>query len=269
MLNGLVDSHCHLDRLDLADWPGGLPELLAASRASGVSHMLCISVDLESFPEVLALAQAHPDVHCTVGVHPLYRESREPSCAELLALSAHPRVVAIGETGLDYFYAKEQRDWQQTRFAEHIQAARHSGLPLVVHSRGARADTIAMLTDIGAGQVRGVLHCFTEDLAMAEQAMALGFYISISGIVTFANAEALREVVRALPLSRLLIETDAPWLAPVPYRGKSNEPRYVAEVAQCIAAVKGVQVDEVIARSRENFFALFNKAEPASQNCQQ
>lgn len=263
MLNGLVDSHCHLDRLDLTAWPGGLPELLAATRASGVSHMLCIGVDLETFPAVLALAEAHLDVHCTVGVHPLYRQSREPSCAELVALAAHPRVVAIGETGLDYFYAKEQRDWQQARFAEHIHAARESGLPLVIHSRGARADTLAMLQELGEGQVRGVLHCFTEDLPMAEQAMAMGFYISISGIVTFANAGALRDVVRALPMARLLIETDAPWLAPVPYRGKPNEPRFVEQVAHCIASIKGLDVSEVASSSRENFFSLFDKAQPA------
>lgn len=261
-LTGLVDSHCHLDRLDLADYPGGLPELMAATAKAGVSHMLCIGVDLETFPNVLAVAEQFPQVHCSVGVHPLYQKSREPQAAELVTLAAHPRVVAIGETGLDYFYASEDNDWQRQRFAVHIDAARQTGLPLVIHSRGAREDTLAMLRDLGRGQVRGVMHCFTEDLAMAEKAIELGFYISISGIVTFRNADELRDVVRALPVERLLIETDSPWLAPVPYRGKQNEPRYVAEVARCVADLKQLSTTELVAISRDNFFTLFNKAEP-------
>jgi len=168
--------------------------------------------------------------------------------------------VAIGETGLDYFYAKEQRDWQRDRFIEHIRAARRTGLPLIIHTRGAKEDTLALLREHGEGEVRGVLHCFTEDLDMAEQAMALGFYISISGIVTFRNAEALRDTVRQVPLERLLIETDSPWLAPVPYRGKPNEPRYVAQVAECVAELKGIPVAELAALTRDNFYTLFNKA---------
>jgi len=261
-LTGLVDSHCHLDRLDLKDYPGGLPELMQATAAAGVDHMLCIGVDLESFPAVRELAEQYPNVHCTVGVHPLYRESREPTCAELMSLAEHPRVVAIGETGLDYFYAKDDTSWQRQRFAEHIAAARQTGLPLVVHTRDAREDTIAMLRDIGEGKVRGVMHCFTEDLVMAERAMELGFYISISGIVTFRNADALREVVRALPPGRLLIETDAPWLAPMPHRGKQNEPRYVADVARFVADLKQLPTTELVAITRNNFFSLFNKARP-------
>ena len=261
-LTGLVDSHCHLDRLDLKDYPGGLPELMQATAAAGVDHMLCIGVDLESFPAVRELAEQYPNVHCTVGVHPLYRESREPTCAELRSLAEHPRVVAIGETGLDYFYAKDDTSWQRQRFAEHIAAARQTGLPLVVHTRDAREDTIAMLRDIGESKVRGVMHCFTEDLAMAERAMELGFYISISGIVTFRNADALREVVRALPSDRLLIETDAPWLAPMPHRGKQNEPRYVADVARFVADLKQLPTTELVAITRNNFFSLFNKARP-------
>lgn len=261
-LTGLVDSHCHLDRLDLKDYPGGLPELMQATAAAGVDHMLCIGVDLESFPAVRELAEQYPNVHCTVGVHPLYRESREPTCVELMSLAEHPRVVAIGETGLDYFYAKDDTSWQRQRFAEHIAAARQTGLPLVVHTRDAREDTIAMLRDIGEGKVRGVMHCFTEDLVMAERAMELGFYISISGIVTFRNADALREVVRALPPGRLLIETDAPWLAPMPHRGKQNEPRYVADVARFVADLKQLPTTELVAITRNNFFSLFNKARP-------
>jgi len=259
-LAGLVDSHCHLDRLDLSAYQNDVDAMMTATREAGVSHMLCIGVDLESFPRVLALAERYDDVHCTVGVHPLYRESREPTAQELMTLATHPRVVAIGETGLDYFYAKGDNSWQRERFAEHIVAARETGLPLVIHTRDAREDTIALLRDIGEGQVRGVMHCFTEDLHMAERAMELGFCISISGIATFANASELRDVVRALPLERLLIETDAPWLAPVPYRGKSNEPRYVAEVAKLVADLKGVDVQQLVDITRNNFFALFSKA---------
>ena len=256
----LVDSHCHLDRLELDAYNGDFQALLAATRADGISHMLCISVDLETFPRVRELAEQHPDIHATVGVHPLYRESREPDAGELVRLAAHPRVVAIGETGLDYFYAKEDHDWQTARFVEHIRAARTAGLPLVIHTRGAKEDTLALLRSEGGGDVNGVLHCFTEDLDMARQAMALGFYISISGIVTFRNAEALRETVRQLPLERLLIETDSPWLAPIPYRGKPNEPRYVAKVAECVAQLKGVSVAELARVTRDNFYALFSKA---------
>lgn len=255
----LVDSHCHLDRLNLDAYNGDFQAMMTATRADGISHMLCIGVDLETFPRVRELAENHPDVHATVGVHPLYKESREPDADELVGLADHPRVVAIGETGLDYFYAEEQRGWQKRRFVEHIHAARRTGLPLVIHTRGAKADTLALLREHGTG-VTGVLHCFTEDLDMAEQAMGLGFYISISGIVTFRNAEELRETVRRLPLERLLIETDSPWLAPVPHRGKPNEPRFVARVAECVAELKGVSVAELARVTRDNFFALFKKA---------
>lgn len=259
-LSGLVDSHCHLDRLDLAVYRNDFDAMMTTTREAGVSHMLCIGVDLETFPQVQGLAERHDNVHCTVGVHPLYRDSREPTAAELVALAAHPRVVAIGETGLDYFYAKGDTGWQRQRFIEHIVAARETGLPLVIHTRDAREDTIALLRDVGEGKVRGVMHCFTEDLDMAERAMALGFYISISGIVTFANASSLREVVRAIPLERLLIETDAPWLAPVPHRGKSNEPRFVVEVAKAVADLKGCDVQQLVDITRNNFFTLFSKA---------
>ncbi|EKF75197.1 TatD family deoxyribonuclease [Alcanivorax hongdengensis A-11-3] len=258
----LVDSHCHLDRLNLEAHNGDFEAMMAATADAGVSHMLCIGVDLESFPQVQGLAERYDNVFASVGVHPLYKESREPQVAELVERAAHPRVVAIGETGLDYFYAREQRDWQQRYFVAHIQAARETGLPLVIHTRGAKDDTLALLREHGGGEVRGVLHCFTEDLDMARQAMDMGFYISISGIVTFRNAEALRETVRELPLERLLIETDSPWLAPVPYRGKPNEPRYVAQVAECVASLKNVSVETLAAATAENFFTLFNKAQP-------
>ncbi|MFP1679921.1 TatD family hydrolase [Alloalcanivorax sp. C16-2] len=256
----LVDSHCHLDRLNLDAYQGDFQAMMAATRADGISHMLCIGVDLETFPRVRELAERHDDVHATVGVHPLYKDSREPDADELARLADHPRVVAIGETGLDYFYAKDEREWQRKRFVAHIEAARRTGLPLVIHTRGAKDDTLALLREHGGGEVRGVLHCFTEDTDMAEQAMALGFYISISGIVTFRNAEALRETVRALPVERLLIETDSPWLAPVPYRGKPNEPRYVARVAECVAELKDLPVAELARVTRDNFYTLFSKA---------
>ncbi|MEQ3635854.1 TatD family hydrolase [Alcanivorax sp.] len=256
-----VDSHCHLDRLNLDAHGGDFAAMMAATAKAGVSHMLCIGVDLETFPQVQALAEEHDNVFASVGVHPLYKESREPAVAELVERAAHPKVVAIGETGLDYFYAKEEREWQQRYFIAHILAARETGLPLVVHTRGAKEDTLALLREHGGGEVRGVLHCFTEDLDMALQAIELGFYISISGIVTFRNAEALRESVKQLPLERLLIETDSPWLAPVPFRGKPNEPRYVAQVAECVAELQGISLDALAAATADNFFSLFNKAQ--------
>jgi len=259
-LSGLVDSHCHLDRLDLAAYDNDFDAMMTATRDAGVSQMLCIGVDLESFPAVREIAEQHADVHCTVGVHPLYKDSREPSRDELVSLASHPKVVAIGETGLDYFYAKGDTDWQRRRFVCHIEAARETGLPLVIHTRDARADTIDLLRQHGERQVRGVLHCFTEDQAMADAAMDLGLYISISGIATFANASALRDVVRALPLERILIETDSPWLAPVPYRGKTNQPLYVAEVAKLVADLKGIPVQQLVDITRENFYRLFARA---------
>lgn len=259
-LTGLVDSHCHLDRLKLDAYGGDFDALMAATAAAGVSHMLCIGVDLASFPQVRTLAERWPQVFASVGVHPLYRNAEAATLMELKTLSAHPKVVAIGETGLDYLDDPVDAKEQQQRFATHILAARETGLPLIVHTRGAREDTLAMLREYGGGKVRGVLHCFTEDLATAEAAIKLGFYISISGIVTFRNAEALRDVVRALPLERLLIETDSPWLAPVPYRGKQNEPRFVSEVAQAVAALQGISPAELASATRKNFFRLFIKA---------
>lgn len=256
-----VDSHCHLDRLNLDAHGGDFAAMMAASEEAGVSHMLCIGVDLETFPNVQALAEQYPHVFASVGVHPLYKESREPSVAELLERAAHPKVIAIGETGLDYFYAKEERDWQKRYFIAHIQAARETGLPLVVHTRGAKDDTLNLLREHGGGEVKGVLHCFTEDLDMALQAIDLGFYISISGIVTFRNAQSLRDTVKVLPIEKLLIETDSPWLAPVPFRGKPNEPRFVANVAECVAELKGVTAEQLGQITADNFFTLFEKAQ--------
>lgn len=260
MQPALVDSHCHLDRIDLSAHGGDFAAMLATAKAAGVEHCLCVSVDMESFPAMLALVEQHRGLSASVGVHPLYRESAEPTEEQLCRLAAHPRVVAIGESGLDYFYAKEDNSWQRQRFATHIRAARRTGLPLIVHTRGARADTLRLLREEGQGEVVGVLHCFTEDLEMARQAIDMGFLISISGIVTFNNAHQLREVVRALPLDRLLVETDSPWLAPVPHRGKQNEPCLVREVAQCVADLKRLSLDDLARSTSENFFRLFSKA---------
>lgn len=258
-----VDSHCHLNLLDLDAWDGDFERMMAATGEAGVSHVLCIGTDLETFPQVRELAERWPNVHATVGVHPLYGESREPTREELVSLASHPRVVAIGETGLDYFYAAEDAEWQRERFRVHVRAARETGLPLVVHTRKAKDDTLRIIEEEGQGEVTGVLHCYTENRTMAERAMELGFYISISGIVTFHNASNVRKVVRKLPLERLLIETDAPWLAPVPHRGQPNQPLYVTHVAEAVAQLLETNVETVARETRENFFRLFSKAQPA------
>ena len=259
----LVDSHCHLDKLDLSPYGGDLDAALQAAYARSISHILCIGINLENIDDVVQLAERHEPVFASVGVHPLYRESREPSIAELLEIARHPKVVAIGETGLDYFYGEGDLQWQRDRFLIHIEAARLSRLPLIIHTRGAKQDTLDSLRQHGGGEVEGVLHCFTEDLDMAKQAVDMGFLISISGIVTFRNASELRDVVKALPLDRLLVETDAPWLAPVPHRGRQNEPQYVVEVAEKVAEIKSVTLEEVARLTTENFFRIFPKAQPA------
>lgn len=251
-----IDSHCHLDRLELAALGTDLEGALATARAAGVDHFLCIGVDLESLPAVIAVAEANADVSASVGVHPLHLESLEPEIERLVELAAHPKVVAIGETGLDYHYDKESPAAQQRRFRKHIEAARRTGKPLVVHTREARADTIRILREEGAEQ--GVLHCFTEDWATAKAALDLGFYISFSGIVTFANAHELREVATKVPLDRLLIETDSPWLAPVPFRGKTNQPAYVVEVARAVAKLRGLSVEQIGEQTSGNFRRLFS-----------
>lgn len=250
-----IDSHCHLDRLDLARLGTTLEGALDAARARGVGHFLCIGVDLESLPAVLAVAEANADVSASVGVHPLHLDSLEPEIERLVELAAHPRVVAIGETGLDYHYDQEQPADQQRRFRKHIEAARRTGKPLVVHTRAARSDTIAILREEGAGA--GVLHCFTEDWDTAKAVLDLGFYISFSGIVTFANAADLREVARRVPADRLLIETDSPWLAPVPYRGKTNQPAYVVDVARAVAELRGLSPEALGDLTSANFRRLF------------
>jgi TatD DNase family protein len=254
----LVDSHCHIDFPDFAEDTDGL---LAHMAEAGVSHALCVSVSLERYPGVLALAERHANVYASVGVHPDHQDAREPSVAELVDLARHPRIVAIGETGLDYYRsARETVEWQRQRFRVHIRAARAACKPLIIHTRSAAEDTLAIMAEEGAGEAGGVMHCFTESLAVAERAMEMGFFISFSGIVTFKNAGELREVARAVPMGRLLVETDAPYLAPVPHRGKRNEPAYVRQVAEEIARVKGVEVEAVAEATTANFFRLFSDA---------
>ncbi len=252
-----IDSHCHLDFPELAE---NLPQLLANMVANQVSHALCVSVDLPDFPKVRALAEAHPNLFASVGVHPDYQDTPEPTVAELVALANHPRVVAIGETGLDYFRLKGDLEWQRERFRTHIRAARETGKPLIIHTREAAADTLRIMREEGAAEAGGVMHCFTESWEVAAQAMELGFYISFSGIVTFKKALALKEVAKRVPMERMLIETDSPYLAPTPFRGKTNEPSWVKHVAEEIARLRGVSVEEVGKTTSINYFKLFKHA---------
>lgn len=253
----LVDSHCHLDRVDLSPYGGDFAKMIDAARAAGVEHMLCVSIDLENYPEMLALVEPYREISVSVGVHPGEGERRDPQVEELVALAEHPKNVAIGETGLDYYRAEGDLEWQRERFRIHVRAARIADKPLIVHTREARDDTLKVLEEEGAETVGGVMHCFTETWEMAEAAIAMGFFISFSGIVTFKNAGALREVARRVPLDRLLIETDSPYLAPVPHRGKPNEPRYVQHVAETLADLHDRSVSAIVEQSRENYYRLF------------
>ena len=218
---------------------------------------VCIGVTLEELPRVLSLAETHRHIFASVGVHPETTDIKEPTVAELVRLAQHPKVVAIGETGLDYYWHKDQPEWQRERFRTHIRAAIEVGKPLVVHNREATADTLRIMAEEGAGQVGGILHCFTETWAVAEEALALGFHISISGIVTFKNALIVKDVASRVPLDRLLIETDSPYLAPVPFRGKLNQPGYVKYVAEEVARLRGIPTEEVANATTDNFFRLF------------
>ena len=250
-----IDSHCHIDFPDFSE--GVLPLLENMQRAQ-VDAALCVSVNLENFPRVLAVAAAHPNLYASVGVHPDHDAGRDPDVDELVALACHPRVVAIGETGLDYYrMAREDVDWQRTRFRTHIRAAIQAGKPLIIHTRNAADDTLAIMKEENAQQSGGVMHCFTESWAVAEAALAMGFYISFSGIVTFKSAKDLKEVARHVPLERMLIETDSPYLAPMPHRGKRNEPSYVRHVAEEIANLRGIPLEQVAAATSRNFSDLF------------
>ena len=250
----LVDSHCHLDFPDLAV---NIDELLANMRENDVGHALCVSVNLQDLPRVLALSENYPNLFASVGVHPDYENLEEPQSIQLATLACHPRVVAIGETGLDYFRLKGDLEWQRERFRQHIRAARLCNKPLIIHTREAAEDTLRIMEEEGADTVGGVMHCFTESWEVAQRAMALNFYISFSGIVTFKKAIGLKDIATRVPLERMLIETDSPYLAPVPYRGKTNQPAFVKHVAEEIATLRGISLDQVAEATTNNFFKLF------------
>lgn len=226
---------------------------------AGVVEALCVAVQFETLPEVLALAEAHSRIYASVGVHPDYQDCIEPSVEELVSRARHPKVVAIGETGLDYFRLTGDLEWQRQRFRNHIRAARRSGKPLIVHTRAAAADTLRVMREEGAGEAGGVMHCFTESQEVADQALDLGFHLSFSGIVSFRNAADLREVARRVPLDRILVETDAPYLAPVPYRGKTNEPAFVLHVAQAVADARGISLAVLAEATTLNYRRLFKR----------
>lgn len=257
-MNMLVDSHCHLDFPELA---GDLPGLLKTMQENRVGWALCAGVTLERFPAMLAIVKTQPNLFAAVGVHPDTEElAREADVDTLVALAADPKVVAIGETGLDYYRLKGDLEWQRERFRTHIAAAKICGKPLIIHTRSASSDTVRILKEEGGESVGGVFHCFTEDADTARQALDLGFYISFSGIVTFKNAVELKAVAQTVPLDRLLVETDSPYLAPVPYRGKLNQPGYVLHVAEEIARLRELPLESIIEATTANFFRLFNQA---------
>lgn len=261
MATSLIDSHCHLNFEPLRN---NIPQVLQNARDQGVGHMLCVGVNLEKLPEVLALAHEHANIFASVGVHPDEQSGRDPSVEELVNLAGDPRVVAIGETGLDYFRIQGDVAWQQERFRRHIRAARAVGKPLIIHTRDAAVDTMRILRDEGAEVAGGVMHCFTESWETARAALDLGFYISFSGIVTFRNADSLRAVATQVPVDRLLIETDAPYLAPVPHRGRPNEPAFVRHVADLLAQLRRLPLEELADATTRNFFTLFGAARPAA-----
>jgi TatD DNase family protein len=251
--SALVDSHCHLD---FPEFEGKLDEVREEMRVNGVTHALCISVDLPRFPKVLALAEAHENFFASVGVHPDH-EAEAVETARLVELAAHPKVVAIGETGLDYHRLSGDLEWQRERFRAHIRAARACRKPLIIHTRDAAEDTLRIMREEGAGEVGGVMHCFTETQEVADGALALGFHISFSGIVTFKNATQLKEVARRVPLERILVETDSPYLAPVPHRGRTNRPGLVRHVAEEVARLRGIAFEDLAEATTRNFFRLF------------
>lgn len=259
-----IDSHCHLDFPDLAK---DLPELLQQMQLNQVTHALCVSVNLPDFPRVRALAETHKNLFASVGVHPDYENQLEPRADELAELAAHPKVIAIGETGLDYFRLQGDLEWQRERFRQHIRAARMANKPLIIHTRSAADDTLRIMQEEDAKQIGGVMHCFTESWEFAQQAIDMNFYISFSGIVTFKNATALKEVARNIRLDRILIETDSPYLAPVPHRGKMNQPAFVRHVAEEIARLRDTPLEDIATATTNNFFNLFKVNRNECQAC--
>ena len=253
----LVDSHCHLDRLDLSPFDGKLDGALQHAQECGVGHMLCVSINMENYNDVLATAKNHDFVSASVGVHPNEGEGHDPDVEELVDLAKDEQVVAIGETGLDYFRSEGDLDWQRDRFRRHIEAAKQSKKPLIIHMRDATEDTLRILKEEKADEIGGVMHCFVEDWQVAKRAMDLNFYISFSGIVTFNSAKVLKDVAKKMPADFMLVETDSPYLAPVPFRGKSNQPAYVKHVAEHIAELRNESIEQVAEVTTDNYFKLF------------
>ncbi|MGD8999581.1 MAG: TatD family hydrolase [Granulosicoccaceae bacterium] len=261
----LVDSHCHIDLIDYGKIGGDPQSAVQQASENGVGYMLCVCVNLEQYPAMRKAVAGMENVFVSVGVHPNEHEGKDPSVKELLELADDERVVAIGETGLDYYRNEGDMTWQHDRFRRHIEASKQSGKPLIIHTRDAKNDTIRMMREEKAQDAGGVMHCFAEDWEMARQSLDLGFYISFSGIVTFKSATTLQDVARRVPLDRMLVETDSPWLAPVPYRGKTNQPAYVRHVAEFIAQLRGESVETIAEATTENFFRLFGTARPVQQ----
>lgn len=256
----LIDSHCHLDRLKLEHYEGKLSSAIDSALERDIEKLLCVGISINNRKDVVSIAESHEEVVCSVGVHPLDVKEGLASVEELIEWSQHPKVVALGETGLDYYYSKDDVALQQESFVLHLQAAKQAKLPVIVHTRDAREDTLRLIKEHGCPENSGVLHCFTENWEMAEKAMEMNYMISISGIVTFKNADALRDVAKKIPLDRLLVETDSPYLAPVPYRGKPNEPKFVREVAEYLAELKGLSFEALAEQTTANFYRLFPKA---------
>jgi len=254
-----IDSHCHLDRIDLKDFNNSFSELLDTIQQAQVERMLCVSISLDEYPAMKALVENQPDIDISVGVHPCDTQDDTVKLQQLIALGSDPKVVAIGETGLDYYYAKDTREQQLASFKVHMQAANELQKPVIIHTRDAQQDTLDILKDYNVAGCGGVLHCFTESWEMARQALDMGMYISFSGIVTFRNADALREVARQVPDDRFLIETDSPYLAPVPHRGKQNHPGWVGHVAECLAEVRGNSIENIAQLSKHNYVRLFDQ----------
>ena len=253
----LIDSHCHLDRIDLAPYQHSFAEYMRHATEQGLEYLLCIAIDLQSYPALRALVADYRTISLSVGVHPNVTEGQEPTFDTLMALASDPKVIAIGETGLDYYRSGGDLSWQHERFKRHIAVAKALHKPLIIHTRQAQADTIRLLREENAQQVGGIIHCFSEDWDFAQQALDLGFYLSFSGIVTFNSAKAIQEVAQRVPANRFLIETDAPYLAPVPFRGKPNYPHYVKQVAEKLATLREVSYSEIALLSTQNFYTLF------------
>ena len=253
----LIDSHCHLDRLDLEPYQNDFSLFMKDAADQGIEHLLCISIDMDSYPEMLERVAEYPQISVTVGVHPNAHDGFEPTADQLIELAQNPKVIGIGETGLDYFRSSGDHGWQIERFRTHISAARALNKPLIIHTRDAREDTLRILREEGAEQTGGIIHCFTEDWDFARQAIDMNFYISFSGIVTFNNAREIQDVARKVPADRFLIETDSPYLAPVPFRGRPNYPTYVRYVAERIADLRNTSVEAIAETSTRNFYTLF------------